>query len=118
MTVDKFRRIALNMPEATEKAHMGHPDFRVGGKIFATLGYPSADLAMVKLTPEQQREFVLTEPEMFTPVSGGWGLKGATHVRLRKARESAVRDAVAAAWRNVAPKSLLNSSTNLARDGE
>jgi hypothetical protein len=104
MTADDFRRIALEMPEAVEASHMAHPDFRVGGKIFATLGYPKVDIGMVKLTPEQQREFVLAEPEIFAPVPGGWGLRGATHVRLKKADPDSVRPALAAAWNNTAPK--------------
>ena len=94
MTAEDFRRLALSLPETAESAHMGHPDFRVRGKIFATLGYPDQEVGMVKLTPGQQREFVLAEPAVFVPVNGGWGLKGATHVRL----------AVVAAWRNTAAK--------------
>jgi hypothetical protein len=104
MTPDGFRRLALKMPEASEVGHMGHPDFRVGGKIFATLGYPDAGWGMVKLTPEQQEAFVTAEPTVFVPVKGGWGLRGATTVRLRTAKTASVRTALAAAWRNVAPR--------------
>jgi hypothetical protein len=106
MTIDGFRKLALGMPEATEVGHMGHPDFRVGGKIFATLGYPDKAWAMVSLTPDQQEAFVAAEPEVFVPVKGGWGRRGATSVRLRPARVASVRTAVAAAWRNVAPRKL------------
>jgi len=106
MTPDSFRRLAQAMPEAVEVGHMGHPDFRVGGKIFATLGYPDGEWAMVKLTPEQQEAFVAADPVAFTPVKGGWGRGGATNVRLRKAKVASVRTALIAAWRNVAPARL------------
>ncbi len=94
------------MPEAAEVGHMGHPDFRVGGKIFATLGYPDGTWAMIKLTVEQQEAFVAAEPTVFVPVKGGWGRKGATNVLLRSAKVPGVRTAIAAAWRNVAPARL------------
>jgi len=106
MTKSEFRRVALGFPETTEKAHQSHPDFRVAGKIFATLGYPGAQWAMVKLTPEQQSEFVSAEPSVFVPVKGGWGRKGATNVKLRPAKKASVRSALAAAWCNTAPKRL------------
>jgi hypothetical protein len=105
MTTDDFRALALSLPEAVESAHMGHPDFRVRGKIFATLA-PDAARAMVKLTPDQQALFVRTEPDVFEPVPGGWGRKGATYLRLEAATEPAVRQALVAAWRNTAPKRL------------
>jgi hypothetical protein len=94
------------MPEAVEAAHMGHPDFRVRGKIFATLSYPDDAWGMVKLTPGQQEAFVSAEPEVFVPVKGGWGAKGATSVRLRPAKARSVKVALAAAWRNLAPRRL------------
>ncbi len=100
MTGNDFRRLALSFPDTTEAAHMGHPDFRVGGKIFATLGYPGRGFAMVALTPEQQELFVRTEPKTFTPVPGGWGRKGSTHVLLRTARKAAVREALTVAYHN------------------
>ncbi len=103
MTTNEFRRMALSMPEAVEAAHMGHPDFRVGGKIFATLSYPRTGFGMVALTPEQQELFVRTEPKTFTPVPGGWGRTGSTHVLLRSAKKAAVREALKTAWRNRAP---------------
>ena len=106
MTPASFRRLALAMPEAVEAGHMGHPDFRVGGKIFATLGYPDERWAMVKLTPGQQEAFVAADPVAFAPVQGGWGLRGATNVLLREAKVSSVRTALTAAWRNVAPAKL------------
>jgi hypothetical protein len=106
MTVGGFRRLALSMPEAAEGSHMGHADFRVRGKIFATLGYPDGGWGMVKLSPEQQEAFVSAEPGVFVPVKGGWGRGGATSVRLRGAKTRSLRVALAAAWRNVAPRQL------------
>jgi hypothetical protein len=105
MTPKEFRRIALSMPDAVEASHMGHPDFRVGGKVFATMGYPDERYAMVKLTPEQQASVVAASPEMFAPVPGGWGRRGSTHVVLATAEKSAVKSALATAWENVVPKS-------------
>ena len=106
MTAQAFRRIALSMPEASESAHMNHPDFRVRGKIFATLQYPDKGWGMVKLSPEQQQEFVQDHPLIFMPVKGGWGRKGATSVRLNKADAATMRRAIAAAWCGTAPKVL------------
>jgi hypothetical protein len=99
--------MALALPEAVEQAHMGHPDFRVKGKVFATLGYPDGRWAMVKLTPEQQTAFVESESDTFVPVKGGWGLKGATNVRLSAATRPALGPALATAWRNLAPRALV-----------
>jgi hypothetical protein len=106
MTPDGFRRLALSMPEAIESAHMGHPDFRVGGKIFATLGSPDASHGMVKLKPEQQEMFMRVEADVFAPAKGGWGRAGSTLVVLKRARVATLRDAMVAAWRNAAPKRL------------
>jgi hypothetical protein len=105
VTADEFRSLALSFPEASEDAHMGHPDFRVRGKIFATLG-PNEDWGMVKLTAGQQAPFVHAEPAVFQPASGAWGRRGCTIVRLRDADELTVRQALIAAWRNTAPKRL------------
>ncbi|PYP45670.1 MAG: hypothetical protein DMD50_10650 [Gemmatimonadetes bacterium] len=106
MTALEFRRIALTLPQASEATHMGHPDFRVAGHIFATLGYPRSGWGMVKLTREQQELFVRAQPGAFAPVKGGWGRGGATNVRLRAAKQGAVREALITAWRNRAPKRL------------
>jgi hypothetical protein len=108
VTLQDFRRIALSLPEAVESAHMEHPDFRVRDRIFATLGYPDSTWGMVKLTPEEQASFVRSEPKVFTPVKGAWGRRGATSVRLEAVGEESLRHALVAAWRNVAPKRLLN----------
>jgi hypothetical protein len=99
MTADDFRRIALDMTGASEGAHMGHPDFRVGGRIFATL-HPDLKGGMVTLTPEQQREFVASHPDVFTPENGAWGLQGCTAVRLSAADEETVGEAMTLAGRN------------------
>jgi hypothetical protein len=104
VTPDDFRRIALSMPEAIEAVHQGHPDFRVGGKVFATLGYPDARWAMVKLKPEQQAKLVAAKREVFTSVPGGWGRSGSTHVLLSEADRAAVKEALAIAWENIASK--------------
>jgi hypothetical protein len=107
MSASSFRRIALTLPEAIEGAHHGHADFRVGKRVFATLGYPEKAWGMVKLTPEQQTMLVEAEPEIFRPVPGGWGKRGSTNVRLAKADAKTLRSALSMAWRNVAPKSLI-----------
>lgn len=107
MTAEQFRKVALSLPEASEAAHMGHPDFRVGGKIFATLSPPGQGWAMVKLTPEQQESFVQADPEVFTPFEGAWGRAGATKVHLRAAKKTTLRTALVFAWRERAPKRLV-----------
>ena len=84
MTTDDFRRMALELPEATESSHMSHPDFRVGGKIFATLGYPDRNWAMVKLPPEQQELLSKAAPAVFVPVKGGWGRQGCSSGSLHQ----------------------------------
>ena len=107
MTAEQFRRLALGFPEAFESSHMNHPDFRVrGGKLFASLAYPDTKWGMVKLTAEQQEEFVRAEPKVFEPVTGAWGRGGATSVRLSAAKKDILHPAMAAAWCNAAPKKL------------
>ena len=106
MTANDFRQIALSLPQALESAHMDHPDFRVRGKIFATLGYPDQGWGMVKLTPEQQTSLVRAEPAVFAPAKGAWGRRGSTIVRLDTVDQVTLSGALVAAWRNVAPKRL------------
>lgn len=103
MTPEQFRRIALSLPGALESSHMGHPDFRVGKRIFATLGYPDAGSGMVKLSPQEQELFMRVAPDEFAPAKGAWGRQGSTTVRLRGVKATLMRDALTAAWRNVAP---------------
>ena len=109
MTPNEFRELALSFPEAIESAHMRHPDFRVGGRIFATLGYPNKESAVVKLTRDEQREFVRRDPDVFKPVKGAWGRQGHTNIYLPAAKIDIVRGALTAAWRNTAPKRLLKN---------
>jgi hypothetical protein len=106
VTANDFRQIALSLPQALESAHMDHPDFRVRGKIFATLGYPDQGWGMVKLTPEQQTSLVRAEPAVFAPAKGAWGRRGSTIVRLDTVDQVTLSGALVAAWRNVAPKRL------------
>jgi len=108
MTNAAFRRIALSMPQGKESTHMGHPDFRVEGRIFATLFYQdNIEWGMVKLKPEQQRHFVGAKPDVFQPVKGGWGRQGCTQVRLAVADKPSLRSAMFSAWLNAAPQRLV-----------
>jgi hypothetical protein len=109
MTTNDFRKIALSLPEAEERSHMDHPDFRVGGKIFATLGHPDKAWGMVKLTPEEQHYFAKDFPDLFVPVNGAWGRRGATRVHLKAVKKEVLAKAIQAAWCNTAPKRLLKS---------
>jgi hypothetical protein len=102
-TADDFRRIALSLPGAEEQAHMKHPDFRVGGKIFATLGHPNADWGMVSLMPEQQEDFMTLAPEAFKPAAGAWGRNGSTLVKLDAISGDLLEAALRAAWRRRVP---------------
>jgi hypothetical protein len=101
VTADKFRAIALSFPGALESAHMGHPDFRVNGRIFATLGHPDDESAMVKLTPSQQKSLMKKSPGILTPCAGKWGQRGATSVHLASANVALVRTTLKAAYQNV-----------------
>src|SRR5215469_1976881 len=99
MTIDDFRRIALSLQGAEESSHMGAPDFRVGGRIFATLASQAQGYGNLMLTPEQQETFVEELPEVFVPIAGGWGRMGMTHIRLAAANEDLLVGALRAAWR-------------------
>jgi len=98
MTVSDFRRIALSLEGAEEGSHMGAADFRVGGRIFATLASQSGGYGNLMLTPEQQADFVAEMPDVFLPVKGGWGRMGATHIVLAKADEDVLAGALRTAW--------------------
>lgn len=111
MRVSDFRRIALSMPEATEGAHFGNADFRVGGKIFATLSLVKQGYGVLLLTPEQQKGMVEDEPEIFSPIPNGWGKNGATRVNLAKVSPDILKGALQTAWRKRAPKKLTSMST-------
>jgi len=99
MNAADFRRIALSLEGAEEGSHMGHADFRVGGRIFATLASQAQGYGNLMLTPEQQASFVEELPDIFLPVHGGWGSGGATHVRLAKASEDVLEGALGTAWK-------------------
>jgi hypothetical protein len=109
MTAKDFRRIALGMKDAIESAHMGHPDFRVNGRIFATL-HADMKWGMVALTPEQQTRFVADAPGVFVPENGAWGLQGSTAVRLDDVEEEMLGEAMTLAWRNRVEKSASAST--------
>jgi hypothetical protein len=99
MTAEEFRRIALSMNGATEGAHMNHPDFRANGKIFATI-YPDGQAGMVKLTPEQQQDFISADSEAFEPATGAWGRQGCTTVRFAIVAEEKLGEAMTLAWQH------------------
>jgi hypothetical protein len=99
MDAEDFRRIALSLPGAEESSHMGAPDFRVGGRIFATLASQSQGYGNLMLTLEQQAAFVAELPEVFVPIAGGWGRMGATHIRLAVANEDVLAGALRTAWK-------------------
>jgi|SRR3984957_15569138 hypothetical protein len=98
MITSDFRRIALSLEGAEEGSHMGQVDFRVGGRIFATLASEKQGFGNLMLTPEQQTAFVAEQPELFIPIAGGWGKNGATHVRLAEANEDLLAGALRTAW--------------------
>jgi hypothetical protein len=98
MTAKDFHRIALSLEGAEEGSHFGAVDFRVGGRIFATLAAVKQGYGNLMLTPEQQAEFVAEQPELFLPIPGGWGKSGATHIRLSEATEDVLAGALRAAW--------------------
>jgi hypothetical protein len=98
MNASDFRRIALSLDGAEEGSHMGSADFRVGGRIFATLASQKQGYGNLMLTVEQQEEFVRELPEVFLPIAGGWGKMGMTHIRLAQAGEEVLAGALRAAW--------------------
>ena len=99
MNAADFRRIALSLEGAEEASHMGSPDFRVGGRIFATLASQKQGYGNLMLSPQQQAEFVEEQPEVFLPIAGGWGKSGATHIRLSAANEDMLAGALRTAWK-------------------
>jgi hypothetical protein len=103
MRENDFRRIALGMEGAVESAHMGHPDFRVHNRIFATLHH-DRELGMVALTPDQQAQFIRADPKAFAPESGAWGRAGSTRVQLKSVHEETLGEAMTLAWQNTVNK--------------
>ena len=106
MTPEDLREIALSLPETSENAHMDHPDFRVSGKVFASLGWPDESCGVLMLSPAEQA-IVVRANAAFTPVKGTWGQRGSTQVRLESIDESTLLSAIVAAWRNKAAKRLV-----------
>ena len=100
MTADQFRQLALKLEGASEGTHMGHPDFRANGKIFATL-YPDGERGMVQLTPDQQQDFINADSAAFAPASGAWGRGGSTTVLLALVDEDKLGEAMTLAWQNL-----------------
>jgi hypothetical protein len=111
MNAADFRRIALSLEGAEEGSHMGSPDFRVGGRIFATLASQNQGYGNLMLTPEQQAEFVVERPEVFVPIAGGWGRMGMTHIRLVETEEDVLSGALRTAWRLRIKKNAKNATT-------
>jgi hypothetical protein len=99
-----FAASLLAFPGAVESSHMGHPDFRVQGKIFARLRYPDESWGMVKLSPDEQQTFIEAQPEVFLPVKGAWGGQGSTNVRLEAVDASALSHALGIAWQAASVK--------------
>ena len=106
MIADEFKQLALKLPDAQVGSHMKHPDFRVSGKVFATLGYPDVNWAVVMLTPDEQAKVVGREPDIFKPASGKWGRDGCTQARLEKLDEPMAREVLQKAWERAALRRL------------
>ncbi len=99
MTAADFRRIALSLPHAEESSHMGSPDFRVGGRIFATLAAEKEGYGNLMLDLAHQADFIAEAPDVFLPIKGGWGRMGMTHIRLAQATEDILHGALHTAWK-------------------
>jgi hypothetical protein len=115
MTVADFRRIALSLDGAEEGSHMGAVDFRVGGRIFATLASVKEGFGNLMLTPEIKADFVADAPDVFLPVAGGWGRMGATHIRLAKATRDVLTGALRTAWQLRVEKNAASKGAKRAR---
>jgi hypothetical protein len=117
MTAKDFRRIALSLDGAEEGSHVGAVDFRVGGRIFATLASVKEGYGNLMITPELQAEFVAERPDLFLPVHGGWGRMGITHIRLAEADEDTLRGALQTAWKLRVEKNGTRSKPSTRRAG-
>ncbi len=115
MRVSDFRRLALSLPEAVEGSHFGNADFRVGGKIFATLSLAKQGYGVLLLTPEQQAGMVEDEPEIFSAVPNGWGRNGATRVALAKVSPDILKAALQTAWQRRAPKNTTKTPSQITK---
>ena len=120
--VELFRRLALQFPGAVESSHMNHPDFRLNGRIFATLSAQEKGYGVLKLTPEQQHSFIAEQPHAFSPVHGGWGRMGMTFVHLHEADEALIAGALSTAYHNLQKKQVAKKpakkSTPLAKSAK
>jgi len=112
MTPADFRRLALSLPNAEENSHMGSPDFRVGGHIFATLASEKQGYGNLMLTPELQQSFLADQPDLFLPIAGGWGRMGMTHIRLGAASEDVLAGALRTAYNLRLEKNRKSSRKN------
>jgi hypothetical protein len=117
MNATDFRRIALSFEGSEEGSHMGSVDFRVGGRIFATLASEREGFGNLMLTPEQQADFVAERPDLFVPIKGGWGRMGMTHIRLAEANEDILTGALWAAWKLRCEKNAKPARAKRARPG-
>lgn len=115
MKAADFRRIALSFEGAAEGSHMGAADFRVGGRIFATLASEKQGYGNLMLSPDQQAEFVSELPKIFLPVAGGWGRMGATHIRLAQANEDVLTGALRVAWKSRVEKNARTKKKRIAK---
>ena len=118
MNADDFRRLALSLDGAAESSHMGSPDFRVGGRIFATLASQKLGYGNLMLTPELQAAFVEELPEVFVPIAGGWGRMGATHIRLAAATEDVLAGALRTAWKLRLEKNAVSGKKSRTRESQ
>lgn len=109
MTGAGFRKIALSLPDTEEGSHMGHADFRVAGKIFASLPDADEKRGMVKLSPAEQARLIKSKPEAFVAANGAWGKAGCTYVSLADVKAATLRGAIRDAWRNTAPKRMVEA---------
>jgi hypothetical protein len=112
--VELFRRLALQLPGATESSHMGNPDFRLNNQIFATLSAQDRGYGMIKLTPDQQQSFLAEQPNAFSSVPGGWGRMGATFVHLHAADDALIAGALSTAFHNLQKKQFTKKSSKKA----
>jgi hypothetical protein len=117
MKIADFRRIALSLPGAEESSHMGQPDFRIGGRIFATLASAKQGYGNLMLTIEQQQAFVEEAPDVFLPIAGGWGRMGMTHIRLEAAQEDVLAGALHTAWKLRVEKNAKSGRKNSSQIG-
>ena len=113
--IDLFRHLALQLPGALENSHMGHPDFRLNNRIFATLSAQEKGYGVLKLTPEQQRAFITEQPQSFSPVQGGSGRMGMTFIHLEHADEALIAGALSTAYHNLQKKQFEKKSTKKSR---